>query len=167
MHTLSCLQLRICKNIVKITYPESKLFLLKTRKHISNSVTPAKEIGLMNTKRVVIVLTLVFLIVSVVFIALYTNQASNGSDDIDPPVVVIISPVEDDEVSGTVSVNFTATDQSPIVNHEILIDGVFRTGTQAYSWDTTAEINGLHNAVTLKDVRYTFHKLIAINFCPI
>ena len=78
----------------------------------------------MNTKRIVVVLILVFLIVSVVFITMYLNQPPTGTDDTDPPVVVIISPAALEECSGTEIVNFTATDQSSIVSREILIDEV-------------------------------------------
>jgi exonuclease III len=96
----------------------------------------------MNKKRVVVVLILVFLIVSVVFITLYLNQPTN---DTDPPAIVIINPAADEVVSGTVVVNFTATDQSPITHREILIDNIVRANAQTYSWDTTGETNGFYN----------------------
>ncbi len=99
----------------------------------------------MNTKRVAIVLILAFLIVSVVFITLYLNGPTNEHEDTDPPVIVIINPEADDVVSGTVVVNFTATDQNAIVAYEILINDVVRANAQTYSWDTSAEINDIYS----------------------
>ncbi len=97
----------------------------------------------MNTKRVVIVLILVFLIVSVVFIALYLNPQS--TIDSEPPVVVITNPVADAEVSGIVTVSFTATDRSSIVGYRILIDAEVRSTNLSYAWNTTEETNGTYS----------------------
>jgi chitodextrinase len=65
-----------------------------------------------------------------------------------PPVVTITNPAEGEEVSGTVSVTATATDNIGVTKVEFRIDGNLRntdTATPyAYNWDTTTDADGEH-----------------------
>jgi endonuclease/exonuclease/phosphatase family metal-dependent hydrolase len=97
----------------------------------------------MNGKQVVLVILVLFLIVSVVFIVFYYNPPVTS--DTQPPTVVISSPLDNTEVTGMVTVSFTATDQSSIVGYEILIDGSLRRNSNSYQWNTSMETNGIHS----------------------
>jgi len=70
----------------------------------------------------------------------------NNSEETDtiPPNVIIVSPTAGSTVSGTVTITMDATDANGISSYAIYIDGVFRSGTKSYSWDTTQESDGFH-----------------------
>ena len=67
-----------------------------------------------------------------------------GGVDTTPPVVTIINPSNTSVVSGTTVVSIGATDSSGITSYEILIDGVLRSTSTSYSWDTTTYSDGSH-----------------------
>ncbi len=67
------------------------------------------------------------------------------STDSTPPTVTITNPQNGATVSNTVLITFDATDDSgTIATQRILIDGVQRSTSNSYSWDTTAESDGTH-----------------------
>ena len=69
---------------------------------------------------------------------------NGGEADTTPPIVTIISPVANSTVSGIVSITMSAIDANGISSYVIYIDDILRSGTNAYSWNTTQEINGSH-----------------------
>ncbi len=71
--------------------------------------------------------------------------AARPPKDTTPPIVTITSPSDGTYVSGLVTVSFTATDENPVVEYEILIDGVLRGSAQSYDWDTTQEADAVHS----------------------
>jgi len=64
--------------------------------------------------------------------------------DVTPPTVTITNPADGATVSGTVTITFDATDENGISTTRILIDGVERSTSTSYSWDTTLESEGTH-----------------------
>lgn len=68
-------------------------------------------------------------------------MAAKPPGDTTPPVVTITNPSEGATVSGLVIITFTATDENSIVAFEILVDGIVKSTTQSYDWDTTSETN--------------------------
>ncbi len=60
------------------------------------------------------------------------------------PVVTITNPEDGEIISDLVTVNFTAVDNNRIRWYQILIDGVVRSWTTSYNWDTATESEGLH-----------------------
>ena len=68
---------------------------------------------------------------------------SGGTDTI-PPSVTITAPIAGSTVSGIVTITMSATDANGISSYAIYIDGIFTSGTNSYSWDTTQEIDGSH-----------------------
>ncbi len=62
--------------------------------------------------------------------------------DTTPPVITIIEPADGSVVSGTVTISFTEEDSSPVNKHEIYVNGVLRSSSSTYDWDTTAEADG-------------------------
>ncbi|MDF1538221.1 MAG: lamin tail domain-containing protein [Candidatus Thorarchaeota archaeon] len=96
----------------------------------------------MNSKRVSIFLIISFLMISIAFTS--TSMAARVKDTT-PPTVIITNPSDGATVGGVVTITFTAVDtQSYIRSREILIDGVLKSITSSYSWDTTSETNDLH-----------------------
>ena len=73
-----------------------------------------------------------------------STSAAKPPKDTTPPVVTITNPTDSETVSGLVTITFTATDESPIVEFEILVDGVIQAVIQSYAWDTTLETNAAH-----------------------
>ena len=63
----------------------------------------------------------------------------NTGPDTTAPSVTINSPSNGATVSGATTISISATDVSGIVSYEILIDGVLKSTTTSYSWDTTTE----------------------------
>ncbi|MFX1355287.1 MAG: Ig-like domain-containing protein [Promethearchaeota archaeon] len=61
-----------------------------------------------------------------------------------PPIVIIISPTAASTVSDTILVDMVAVDANGISSYAIFIDGLLRSNTKSYSWNTTQEIDGLH-----------------------
>jgi endonuclease/exonuclease/phosphatase family metal-dependent hydrolase len=74
------------------------------------------------------------------------NVVVNNSKSIDktPPNVIITSPTADSDVSGIISIKMEAYDDNGISSYAIYIDGIYRSGTKAFSWDTTQETDGSH-----------------------
>ena len=70
----------------------------------------------------------------------------NAPDNI-PPIVNITTPIEAENLSGTVLIEFTATDQQGFIKErEILIDGILvQTASYSYTWNTTQEVDGFHS----------------------
>ncbi|MGY5879326.1 MAG: lamin tail domain-containing protein [Candidatus Thorarchaeota archaeon] len=100
----------------------------------------------MNQKRVGILLILSFLMLSVAVTSTadacrfhWRWRVHNPA-----PVVTITSPEDGEIISDLVTVSFTAIDNNPIRCYQILIDGVVRSWTTSYEWDTTAESEGTH-----------------------
>jgi len=75
-------------------------------------------------------------------------MASGGSVDNTPPTVSLVSPASGASVSGTVSVQVTASDNVSVSSVGLSVDGVLiGTDTAApwnFSWNTTAAANGAH-----------------------
>ncbi len=65
----------------------------------------------------------------------------NTGPDTTAPTVNIISPADGSTVSGTTTISISASDVSGIVAYEILIDGVLKSTSTTYSWDTTTEVD--------------------------
>lgn len=69
--------------------------------------------------------------------------------DVSDPTVSIQSPSDGDSVSGTVSIQATASDDRGIDRVEFYIDdilgGTLTASPYDYSWDTTAVSNGIHS----------------------
>ena len=100
----------------------------------------------METKRVIIALVVVALIVTSVSIVLLTLPTPPPEDpgDTTAPVITVTSPGNNSEVFGAVSLSFTASDNNTIARYEIHIDGVIVTVQQAYNWNTLGESDGIH-----------------------
>ncbi len=83
---------------------------------------------------------------SIVFLYIIVNTPENNIQEQDTilPNVIILSPNQDSTVSGIVTITMSATDANGISSYAIYIDGVFRSGTKSYSWDTTQESDGIH-----------------------
>ena len=64
--------------------------------------------------------------------------------DTTPPTVSISAPTNGATVSGTTTISFTASDANGISSRSIKIDGVTKSTSSSYSWDTTAYNNGQH-----------------------
>ena len=68
--------------------------------------------------------------------------------DTAPPSVAISSPANNATVSGSVSINVTATDNVGVAKVDFLIDGASKststTSPYSYSWDAKAASNGAH-----------------------
>jgi hypothetical protein len=69
--------------------------------------------------------------------------------DTTAPVASITSPVNNTTVSGTTTINATATDNVGVAGVQFKIDGVnlgseYAGGPYSYSWDTTSTTNGTH-----------------------
>ncbi len=69
---------------------------------------------------------------------------NSGGTDTTPPSVTITNPTAGLNVSGTITITMDATDANGISYYAIYIDGIFRSGTKSYSWDTTQESDGIH-----------------------
>jgi hypothetical protein len=96
----------------------------------------------MKRRKTVLLLLISFLLIGILT---YPSNAVKPPKDTTPPVVVITNPTAGGVVSGLVTITFTATDESPITAYEIYVDGVLRSQTQSYEWDTTTESNDLHS----------------------
>lgn len=102
----------------------------------------------MNSRQLIAGLIIVVLIVSIVYVVVLMTQESNDNPlDTTPPDVIIINPDADAELSGSVIINFNATDLNPIVEYEIRIDSIVRANLTSFEWDTTLETDGIHNIV--------------------
>ncbi|HEA71099.1 hypothetical protein LCGC14_0943880 [marine sediment metagenome] len=83
---------------------------------------------------------------SIILLYIIVNTPKNNRQEQDTilPNVIILSPIQDSTVSGTILIDMNATDVNGISSYAIYIDGVFRSGTKSYSWDTTQESDGSH-----------------------
>ncbi|KKN54186.1 hypothetical protein LCGC14_0594790 [marine sediment metagenome] len=83
---------------------------------------------------------------SIVFLYIIVNTPDNISQEQDTilPNVIILSSIQDSTVSSTILIDMNATDANGISSYAIYIDGVFRSGTKSYSWDTTQDGDGIH-----------------------
>ncbi|WP_320044175.1 S8 family serine peptidase [uncultured Desulfobacter sp.] len=79
--------------------------------------------------------------------------ANESDDDILPPVVAITSIQNGTSVSGGITVDVSATDESGVVQVELYVDGEFLdediTSPYAFFWDTTAHTNGTYALVAI------------------
>ena len=94
----------------------------------------------------IITFIIIFSTTSIVLLLILVNTPANipqEQDDISPNVI-ILSPIEDSTVSDTILIEMNATDANGISSYAIYIDGVFRSGTKSYFWDTTLENDGSH-----------------------
>jgi hypothetical protein len=73
-----------------------------------------------------------------------TATITYGGSDTTPPSVSITNPSNGATVSGTVSITFTASDANGISSRAIKIDGVTKSTSSSYSWDTTGYSDGQH-----------------------
>ena len=64
--------------------------------------------------------------------------------DTTAPSVSITAPSNGATVSGTVTISFSASDANGISSRVIKVDGVTKSTSSSYSWDTTAVSNGAH-----------------------
>jgi len=95
----------------------------------------------------IITLSIVLLsTISIVSFYIILNTPENNSQEQDTilPNVIMLSPIQDSTVSGTILINMNATDANGISSYAIYIDDVFKSGTKSYSWDTTQENDSIH-----------------------
>ncbi|MCP6718615.1 MAG: Ig-like domain-containing protein [Patescibacteria group bacterium] len=94
----------------------------------------------------IITLFIIFSTTSIVLLFIIVNTPANTPQEQDTtfPNVIILSPIDDSTVSGTILINMDATDANGISSYAIYIDGVYRSGTKSYLWDTTQESDGIH-----------------------
>ncbi len=71
--------------------------------------------------------------------------AAKPPKDTTAPVINITSPAAGATVSGTVTISFDATDDSPITAYEIYIDSVLVDTQSTYQWDTMLENDGTYS----------------------
>ncbi len=93
-----------------------------------------------NRKYLAIIIVLIILsTTSIVLLFVILNNPANTPQEQDTTLlnVIILSPIEDSTVSGTILINMDATDVDGISSYAIFIDGVLRSGTKSYLWDTT------------------------------
>ncbi|GAG91137.1 unnamed protein product [marine sediment metagenome] len=103
---------------------------------------------LIENKKYLAIIT-IFIILSttsivLVFIIINTPDNTPQEQDTKLPNVIILSPIQDSTVSDTILIEMNATDANGISSYAIYIDGVFRSGTKSYFWDTTLESDGFH-----------------------
>lgn len=69
----------------------------------------------------------------------------NNPDGI-PPLVIILTPSDNENLSGKITISFSATDQQGFVqDREIFINDVLvQISSYNYVWDTTQEVDGAH-----------------------
>ncbi len=96
----------------------------------------------LNENRKSLAINTFFLILNTISIILL-HIIVNVPDKI-PPIVKIMNPTENETLSGTITIEFTATDQQGvIIERQILIDGeIIQTSSYSYTWDTIQERNG-------------------------
>jgi hypothetical protein len=79
------------------------------------------------------------------------SGGGGGGGDTTAPTVSVTAPTNGSTVSGTVSVNATASDNVGVSKVEFYVDGALRstdtTSPYSYSWDTTAFANSSHTIV--------------------
>ena len=94
----------------------------------------------------IITLFIILSATSIVLLFIIVNTPDNIPQEQDTtiPNVIILSPVQDSTVSGTILIDMNATDANGFSSYAIYINGVFRSGTISYSWDTIQESNGIH-----------------------
>ncbi|HEC40056.1 MAG TPA: hypothetical protein ENI29_17585, partial [bacterium] len=63
-----------------------------------------------------------------------------------PPIIKITNPAQGANLSGIITIDFTATDQQRVITElQILIDGeIIQTSSYHYSWNTIEEVDGQH-----------------------
>ena len=68
-----------------------------------------------------------------------------------PPIINITRPAEDATLSGTITIEFIATDQQGVIKErQILIDGIIvQIAAYSYAWDTTQGVDGSY-AITCR-----------------
>ncbi|TFH05696.1 MAG: hypothetical protein E4H14_12255, partial [Candidatus Thorarchaeota archaeon] len=100
----------------------------------------------MNQKRVGLLLILSFLMLSVAVTSTadacrfhWRWRVHNPA-----PVINITNPENGEFVSDLVTISFTAVDDNRIRWHQIIIDGLVRSWTTSYDWNTTTESEGIH-----------------------
>jgi hypothetical protein len=76
-----------------------------------------------------------------------TATITYAAVDTTAPSVSISNPSNGATVSGTVTISFTASDANGISSRTIKIDGVTKSTSSSYSWDTTGYSNGAHTIV--------------------
>ncbi len=83
---------------------------------------------------------------SIIILYIIVNTPANNSQEQDTilPNVIILSPIQDSTVSGTILIDMNATDANGISSYAIYVDDVFISGTKSYSRDTTQESDGIH-----------------------
>jgi hypothetical protein len=76
-----------------------------------------------------------------------TATITYAAADTTAPSVSISNPSNGATVSGTTTISFSASDANGISSRQIKIDGVLKSTSSSYSWDTTAYSNGAHTIV--------------------
>jgi len=71
-------------------------------------------------------------------------EVGSAPADTTPPQVLFTNPTNGVTVSGTLTISISATDSSGIAAYEILIDGVSKSTSQTYSWNTASYSDGSH-----------------------
>jgi endonuclease/exonuclease/phosphatase family metal-dependent hydrolase len=104
----------------------------------------------MNMKQSITVVIIVILLISVIFVGYLFIRGLGPEpepDDTTPPVVTILNPEDDANVSGLVTIDFNATDLNLIIEYELSIDSIFRTKETSFEWNTTLETDGIHTII--------------------
>jgi hypothetical protein len=73
-----------------------------------------------------------------------TATVTYAAVDTTAPSVSITAPSNGATVSGTVTISFSASDANGISSRVIKVDGVTKSTSSSFSWDTTAVSNGAH-----------------------
>ncbi|MFX1413663.1 MAG: Ig-like domain-containing protein [Promethearchaeota archaeon] len=70
----------------------------------------------------------------------------DNSDELDTiaPTIIITSPTTGTTVFGIITINMFAIDANGISSRAIYIDGLLKSNTKSYTWNTTQEIDGSH-----------------------
>jgi immune inhibitor A len=101
-----------------------------------------------------------------------TVRIWNSRDRDLPPFVYIKSPAPGSTVSGAVSIDVQASDDSGIARAELLVDGVLRAQSEVppfrFDWDTSGDSNGARQVVvkvwdSSGQVREDVHQVILAN----
>ena len=96
-------------------------------------------------RRTTATLLVIVLVLGVTITYILLIDRPTEPTDTTPPSVTITNPEAGEEISGMVMITFIATDESQLESFEIIIDKQLRSSGQQYSWNTSMELDGLHN----------------------
>lgn len=99
---------------------------------------------MMNTKKMaILVVVLVLIATSSVFLFLYISSTPTQEESNRPPIIEVISPEPRTTLSGVVTINVSVIHEEDL-NATIFIDGINKTKSNLYAWNTTEYPDGKH-----------------------